>query len=606
MSNYEKETFISSIHPFELLNPQDLRKCIKNMDIAYFPKGEVLIDPEHISEVFYIIIKGAVEEYEGDELVGELHDMDSFDSDSLIYGKTKYKFVVSEDLICYELKKKIFLELLEENAEFKNFFLNNMVEKFQSLKNKEYNSELSTFMVARVNETYLHEPCIVDKDTAIREAIDKSIQLKTSTIIVKRGDGDYGVATDTDLKRDVLLGGVPQKNPISSIARFPIITIEHDDFLFNALLMLTKHSIKRVAVKKDGAIIGILEQIDLLSYFANHTHIVVKQINNAKTLEELINASNDSMNTIKSLSVKGVNIDHISKLVSEFNTKIYEKVFNMVIPEELRGDCALMVMGSEGRSEQIVKTDQDNALIVRDGVDIEQYRPHMEKFTEYMIALGFPKCEGNIMVSNPYWCKSLKDYEKELDHWIGNPEMESYMNFAIFFDSKFIAGDKKLFDKIKDGIFGRVHGKDVFMAYFAKATLLFDTPIGMFSNLIAKKSNIDIKKGGIFAIVHGLRSLSLENNIYATTTIARIHELHEKGILEEELSHELVEAFDALGTLRLKQQIKCVQKGKPVNNEINIESLGKIERDLVKDSFKIVDKFKKFVSHHFKMDMMRS
>ncbi len=605
MSTNEKETFINSIHPFELLSPQDLQKCIKNMDIAYYPKGEVIIEPEKIADIFFVIIKGAVEEFEAEELVGELHEMDSFDSDSLIYGKTKYRFVVSEDLICYELKKKTFLELLERNNEFKNFFLNNMVERFQTLKQKEYTSELSTFMVARVNEVFLHEPCIVSATTPIKDSIEKSINLKTSTIIVKRAEEDFGVVTDTDLKRDVLLGGVAQHEKISSIARFPIIAINHDDFLFNALLILTKHSIKRVAVKKKGEIVGILEQIDLLSYFANHTHIIAKQINNAKNLEDLKNASRDSINTVKALSAKGVKVDHISKLVSEFNTKIYEQVFKMTLPKDLHKKCALIVMGSEGRSEQIVKTDQDNALIIKDKEDVEQFRPYMEKVTEALIELGFPPCEGNIMVSNPYWCKSYTEYREEVYHWIENPDMESYMNFAIFFDSKFIAGDERLLKDIKADIFEKVKNKDVFMAYFARATLIFETPIGMFSNLIAKKDSIDLKKGGIFAIVHGVRSLALENGIYATTTTERIAKLEHKEILEEEQAEELIEAFDTLGTLRLKQQLKCIQKEAPVNNFLKIDKIGKLERDLLKDSFKIVDKFKKTIEHHFKLDYMR-
>ncbi|MCG3720457.1 DUF294 nucleotidyltransferase-like domain-containing protein, partial [Aliarcobacter butzleri] len=208
------------------------------------------------------------------------------------------------------------------------------------------------------------------------DAIEKSMQFKTSTIIVKKSDGGYGIITDSLLKVKVLLQGRDLTIPVRDIAIFPLLTIQKDDYLFEALTILIKRNIKRIGVtNNNGEMIGILEQIDILSHFANHTYVIESKIKNANKVEDLKIASNEFLNIIKSLQAKGVKIYHISNLIGQLNTKVYQKLYSLVLPEGLQKNACLIVMGSEGRNEQIIKTDQDNALVIKNGIDVEQYRP---------------------------------------------------------------------------------------------------------------------------------------------------------------------------------------------------------------------------------------
>lgn len=602
MSLQDQEAFLSNIHPFEVLDENQINNCIKHMDIAYYPKDSTLISPEKISDHFFIIIKGSVYEYKDDEVVMDYHQEDSFDANSLIYNETKNTFKVHEDLICYELEKATFLKLIEENQKFKDFFLKNLVNKLQTLKDKEYTSELSSFMISKVEDTIIHEACIVDENTKLIDAIEKSMTFKTSTIIIKKEDGTYGIITDSLLKVKVLLEGRTLDIPVKDIAIFPLMTVYNDDYLFEALTVLIKRNIKRIGVtNSEGEMIGILEQIDVLSHFANNTYVVDTKIKKAKTIKDLKNSSNDLINIIKSLQAKGVKVNHISNLIGQLNTKVYQKLYQLVVPKELQKSACLIVMGSEGRNEQIIKTDQDNALVIKDGIDVEAYRPYMQKITEHLIDFGYPPCEGNIMVSNPFWCKTVNEYKSETAKWIESPDMQNYMDLAIFFDSFAVAGEKELLINLKDDLFDKLHDKDVFMAYFAKATLTFDTPSTV-ANFMTKVHYIDIKKTAVFPIVQGIRSLALREKIRETTTVKRIKILEQKKVLEKEKAAELLEAFDVVNTLRLKSQLEKVLENKDINNEINTHNLGKIERDLLKDSFKIVIDFKKFIAYSFKTD----
>lgn len=606
MSLHEQENFIKEIHPFDTLTSHELNPVLKHMDIAYYKKETVLISPEKLSNYFYIIIKGEVNQYHNDELTFVYHKQDEFDADSLIYNKTDSTFIVSEDLICYLLKKDTFLELMQTNKKFETFFLKDLSARLKTLKNKEYGSDISSFMFGKVNDVYIHEPCIVSETSSIKEAIEKSIEKETATIIVDKKTLDeeqyYGVVTDSVLKKEVLLKGKDLENPIADIAKFPFVCVQKEEFLFSVMLTMVKHTIKRVGVLEDDKIVGLLKQADILSYFANYTHIVALKIAKANTIDELREASHDVNQTIKTLYAKSMKTTYIAKMVAELNAKVYEKLFSLIVPSHLQESCALLVMGSEGRDAQIIKTDQDNALVIANGKNPETYYPYMQTFTKELISFGFPECEGNIMVSNPYWCKTQEEFDRQIDTWFEGKKLEHYMDLAIFFDAKCVAGNCDLFKPLKHKLFEKGEGNDVFMAYFAKATLNFKTPIGMFSTLKVDKDGIDIKKGGIFAIVQGARSLALENKITENTTVGRIKRLNDLGILEKGLASELIEALGLLSRLRLQGHINKIKKGRPLDNIIDISDFGKMERDMLKDSFVIVNSFKKFISHHFHLD----
>jgi CBS domain-containing protein len=421
---------------------------------------------------------------------------------------------------------------------------------------------------------------------------------------VRNGDGyEYGIVTDSIVRRHVLFNEYDKHAPIGPIALHPIITIEADDYLFNALLSFTKHSIKRIVVTRDGEIIGILEQLDLLSYFANHTYLVAVQIRKATTVDELKQASSDLINIVKKLHVKGTKVDYIAKLISEINEKIYEKLYGLIVPEELAKKACLIVMGSEGRKEQLLKTDQDNALIIDDSMDEKAYAPYMQRFTETLIDFGFPRCEGNIMVSNPYWCKHFSSYHKEIVRWFDAPSMEDVMNLAIFFDAISVAGEASMLRKLKAEVFERIEEQSPFLSNFAKAAIAFETPIGIFTTLISENNKIDVKKGGIFPIVQGVRALALEHKIEPTDTVTRIKKLSKLDVIDSDFAGALIEALDTLLNLRLKERL-ARGEDKGLDNFVNIENLNQLELELLKDSFKIVNKFKKFLTHHFKLSMV--
>ena len=603
MSILDQRKLIESIHPFELLSSQELDSLMAKIDIAYYPQDTLLISKDIDSIAFYIIIKGSVSELIDDEIHNVYSSGDSFDADALIYGKCESKFIVDEDLICYEIKKDNFLDLMQ-NKNIQSYFLQDFVTKHQHLKEYDAQSDLTPFLISRVSDMFLHSACVVDAKESIYDSLLKQKNLKSKIIIVNDND-NYLVVTDTDLREKVLLGDIDIKDNIKKIATSGVISIDINDFLFNALLVMTHSAIKRLVVTQDGKIVGILEQLDMLSYFANHSHLVAVQIDKASSIDDLKNLQNDLKNLITILKTKGVKVRYITKLVSTLNQKIYKKVFDMCVDDELKDKCAFIVMGSEGRDEQSVKTDQDNALIIKDGIDVKLFEEPMLKLNSYLLEIGFPKCEGDVMVSNEFWRRDISSFKKLIDAWISSMSDKSVQELSIFMDSKCVAGDNSLLDELVLYLHLNFHNRDDVLAHIAKAVLNFETPLSLFSGFVLEKEHnnkLDLKKGGVFALVHGIRTLSLQYEIKQTNTIERIKELNNKGIIDKNFATELIESFDSLSSIRLKAMLES--KDLDESNYINPKKLQKIQRDLLKDSFKIINKFKRFISFHFHLEMV--
>lgn len=608
MESLDFKTFLSSTHPFEHLTSFEFEKVLDSIDIEYFKANQKILTRGKSPEFFYIIAKGVVKEIDEKEEEHFYSSRDSFDVKAISSKNLKSEFIAIEESIIFTIPKELFLEIMNKNEKFSNYFLQDITSKINSLLQKDVNKDLSSFMVAKIEDSYIHQAIFIDENESIYEAVKKMTEYKTTSIFINFKSGEVGIVTDSDLRKKVILATKNYSDPVGEIASTNLITIDKSDFLYNALLLMTEYSLKRLIVTKESTIIGTIEQVDLLSAFSHKSHLINLRIKKAKNIDDIKVVTKDLTHVLTSLQDRGVKVRHITKLVNQLNSKIYEKVYTLIFPSEVRNNSALMILGSEGRGEQTLKTDQDNALILRDGFEYKDLQKYTSEFSEALQYCGFPKCKGNIMVSNPYWSKPLTKYKDDLFIMIDKPTSENVMNLAILFDASFVGGDKALFNSFREIMFKTIESHPTILANFAKATLSFETPLGLFKNFILNKKEhkdeFDLKKGAIFPIVHGIRSLSLQYKISKSNTTQRIKELNNLEVINREFAGELIEAFNFLLTLRLSSQLTKQKQNLEVDNYINPKSLTKLERDLLIDVLKLVDKFKKFISYHFKLNMV--
>jgi CBS domain-containing protein len=371
---------------------------------------------------------------------------------------------------------------------------------------------------------------------------------------------------------------------------------------------MIRHSVNCIIVMDGNKPIGTLQQVDLLSFIANSSSLVLENIFQAKTLGALKVPAEQITNLISLLHQNGTKVAMISRLVQELNAKLFEKTWSLIASPELQKNSCLFVMGSEGRGEQILKTDQDNGLILANDYEInDEVVKACEQFSHALIEFGFPECPGKIMVNNPLWRMSEKDYIATTQGWLMEPTPDSLMNLAIFIDSHPISGNSKLLDSVKDSLFKLAMDNQFLMARFASAIDSFSSEAGWWNRLLTLRTDgsdnrVNLKKAGIFAITHGIRALALENHIQANSTAERAKELVQANKLPSDLGNDLIESLHLLMELRLKSGLDEMETGKTVSGEIELNRLSTLERDLLKDSLSVVKRFKQYLRQHFHLE----
>ncbi len=611
MSILEQSEFIKNIHPFENLSSSQMDDFTNNLDILYLKKDELIQKTGDEPKNLYFIIKGLVQEKADDEVLSIYSKNELFDPISLIENYSKNTFVAAEETICYILPRNIFIKTLHENTHLESFFFQSISQKLNANMSQEKNKDLANLMVAKVKDAKVHNAVVLPYNTSIFEAVKTIKKEKVPTLLLKDDKEEIFIVTDSDFREKVILNRMDFDDIVGKISNPGVKYVNEDDFLFNAQLLMTKYGLKRMVVKnKKDEIVGIIDQISLSSFFATHTFSVSNEIDKAETIEELKEASQSFNKIIKSLYAKGVKIDFISKLINQLNRKVMHKLFKILAPEELIGKACLIVMGSEGRGEQILKTDQDNALIIADDCQVsdEEILKFTHNYTETLVDFGFPRCDGNIMVCNPYWCRRQKDFKDQIYDWIMNPSADNFMNLAIFYDAKVASGEKQLLLDLKDYLFKIGSSSKSFYRLFARIIMDFDVPLGFFDGFVFNsddkehKDEIDIKRGGIFIIVQSIRSLALEYQIIKTNTLRRIEELEKLEVLNKEFAAEITQALHFLLNIKLKSNLEKLDAGQEIDNYINPKNFTTMEKDLLKDSFKIVNKLKKKLENHYKLN----
>jgi CBS domain-containing protein len=592
--------FLKNCYPFELLTDEQIEEIIDNIEMIYLKENQTV---PSLSEFYYIVLKGSVVEKDlaGNE-INYYGEKDNFDYLSII-GQNENQFTVMEESVLYRFPSNILLKLISKNTDFANHFKKTSKEKLSSIASE------NPYLFSKIKDIKYQKPLIVEHNLSIYEAVKIMTEEKALSIIVKYTDS-YGIVTDSDLRKKVILSKKNVEDPIGDIANKNIISVNKDTFLFDAIITMIKHNIKRVVIKdENNQIIGVLNEVDILTQYSNQPHFLALQVERSKTIEELKSISDSMINIVRLLHKEGIRTRHIMKFVSEINEKIFKKMFHILADEDIKQNSCLIIMGSEGRQEQILKTDQDNGLILSDNFTSKNLETFAKNFVESLKKLGYPECKGNIMITNPYWRKSLKEYKESVFEYINNTSPENMLNLAILVDLRPVDGKTQLAEELRDYIFENVSDNKTFLSWFALATVNFKTPLNFFGGFETEKGEhkgeLDIKKGGIFPIIHGIRSLSVEYKIRETNTFTRIKELVNKGVFNKDFGREIIESLEFMLTLRLRERLKKIEMKKNPDDYININNLTNHEKDLLKESFKVVNRFKDFITNHYKLNYLK-
>jgi len=600
--------FNFSASPFDCLTPGEQRLVRDSVDIAYYRDGETNLDVGAAPTHLFVVIKGYVTQFDGDETVATYGPDDSFDGRGLVAGRVSSRFVAAEEVLAYQLARQTVTELIAANATFGALLFSDLGNKLSALSQRQSHHEMQSLTLARVDEAFLRPAHIVDATASILDVVKVFQAQRTSNVLVREQDATpprLGIFTATALQRAILDGTPLDQLPVGRLSNFSLITVRPSDLVGDALALMLRKRVHRVVVAEGDEVQGVLEALDVFSFLSNHSHMITVQIEAAQDLPALTQAASQITRMMALQFRGGTRVTLIAKLVQELNARLFERAWRIIAPADLVDNSCLFVMGSEGRGEQLLKTDQDNGLILRDGyAPPDDLAALCERFSQALAGFGYPPCPGRIMVSNPDWRKSATEFGQMTRQWLAMPTPDSLMNLAIFMDAHAVCGDARLLDDVRRGLMQLATDNDAMLGRFAAAVDAFAGGSGWWNRLINRgdSGELHLKKEGIFPLVHGVRSLALAHRVTETSTLARITALVADGRLSREMGAELGDSLQFFMGLRLKAGLAELETGKAVTGQVDAARLSSLDRDLLKDTLDVVKRFRAHLRQRFRLD----
>jgi CBS domain-containing protein len=426
-------------------------------------------------------------------------------------------------------------------------------------------------------------PIFVRPYDTVEQAARTMRDLRVSSVLIETDPP--GILTDRDLRSRVLAEGRGPETPVAAVMTKPMKTLPASSTQLEVLVFMLEHRVHHVPLLDGDKIVGMVTDTDFLRRQANSPTSLLSGIEKLAQAESLANYAAELSGVIENLAWGGLEAAEIGRIVSRLNDALIARLLRIAEARLGRPPCpyAFVVFGSEGRMEQALLTDQDNALVYRD--DTPEATAYFGKLAQSvvdgLIAASFPPCKGGFMATN--WHRPLAEWERLFRGWMETPEPRALIEAANFFDFRAVGGTLSV-SPLNDILY--LAGRErTFLAHLARASLMFEPPLGLFRQVKEEEDGVDLKRGGIIPIVSLARLHALEAGVRARPTLERLPAAAAAGGLSKEGAETLAEAFRFLLRIRLRAQVKALRAGRPPGNSVQLEDLTPLERTHLKETF---------------------
>jgi PAS domain S-box-containing protein len=452
-----------------------------------------------------------------------------------------------------------------------------------------------------------------EMNQSIKRAAEIMSKQHNTAILIKSDSGEYlGIITDRDIRKRVVAENLDNSRPAFEIMSAPLITISDHALIFEAALLMQEKNIRHLAVKDNtGAIIGMITGKELLQVHRYSSAILLQQIQSALTLDEMIEAHDRVPRLVKGLIDSGANAKNITRIITTVSDTITTNLVQLCM-EELGpppAAFAFVALGSEGREEQTLITDQDNAILYEDvppdkHETVQQYFLALaQKVCKSLDQAGYTLCKGNIMAMNPDWCQPISQWKSYFSQWITDADPQALLDVKIFFDYRFLFGEEHLVEELTTHIHKNSTGKAAFFQHLAANILHFKPPLGFFGNIVLKTKEghhetFDIKEA-MLPIVDFARIYAIKHHITETNTLTRLQRLYENDVISKSSYENALQAYHIMMQIRFKHQATAMNNNLPPDNFINPKTLSNLEQIMLKKTFSQLGDFQSKLSFDF-------
>lgn len=624
--------FLKEYPPFNHLTFQELSEIATSIRVVNLEKHKVLFQINDVlHDSFYVVASGVINlsviADAEETLLNKCHEGDIFGLRPF-FAKNNYMMTAKarEESIIYAIPIATFRPFVANNSEVLNFLLESFATNTRNPKDKEnlngklisdnvFYSDQQSEMQYFQSLSYNNSPLITTKNAIVQDVAQLMNETLMNNIIVCDNTIPVGIVTDTDMRSKIATGRFPITISVDKIMSSPVITVLENVSLAEAQLLMLKHNVTHLCVTQDGtnqsSIKGIISERDLIVAQASNPGVLIKEIKRSQAPKDLKQIRERLADLIQNSIHKNIPLSHINNIASEINMAIIKRSVELSILDlgSPPARFAWLSIGSQGRKEQLLLTDQDSILIFED-VTPDKYRDVKDYFlklgkktTTTLEKVGYELCPNGHMGSNMLWCKSLTDWTKQYNSWMNTPGENSNDLSSIFFDYEIAFGEQRIEEAIGNIVFKNAQNNALFFDFLGNDALKKNSPLSFFKKFIVEeegpnKDKFDIKTRALMPLIDGARLFILNYNVKGiNNTYLRFKQLAITDAKNAEIYLNCAEAFLTLSKFRALEGLKNDNSGQ----FINLNELSKIDKEKLKNAFAPMKELEELIKSKFQL-----
>ncbi len=620
--------------PFSVLPDGARTDVLEALLMAFYEAGEHIIAQGSDDHAFlYLVISGHVHVRTPSthQLIDAHGQGDVFGSIGLLQGGvTAYEVVAVAPTRCALLPADQFHRLYSQYPTFGAFFRGSVAASARTLHAPEDLAGPHVLFQTPMRQLVQRGPVQCAPDTTAQAAARTMRDEHVGSILVVVNDQAVGILTNNDLRNKIIAEGQPLATPVADLMNSPVITHPADAPVLHAWMTLMQHRIHHIVLTEadaaDSPVVGVLSDKDILRVHGYNPVALIKRIQRAASVSQLLNVRAELNQHLVHLHRLGMRTEDLIALNTEVNDRLTVRVLDLVHANWLEKAPAPVAMlrwawislGSEGREEMSLKTDQDNSLIYEQpSAHAEAHQAHTwflqlaEAANEALAACGFILCQGEVMARNPKWCQPLPAWKQTFRRWILEPDPKALMHASIFFDLRHLYGDESLVNALLDDLKLALRDERGFLPFMMHNAQTNKPPLSFFKRFVLERSGehrntFDVKLRGLMPIVDVARVLALEHGYFTSTnTLDRLEHVASEQPESAETANNASDAYRYLIQIRLTQHLEALEANEPLHNHIDPSKLTKVQQQMLKAVFGIISDMQEVLSHRYGADMMR-
>lgn len=625
--------FLKNYPPFNLLPKKDLLTISKEVEVIYIEKGTLLFkQAEAPHSYFYIVHKGAIKLSQSDDQDSNIIDIcdegDIFGLRPLVLDENYLMSAeANEESILYGIPLQTFKPFTEKNKRIKNYLITSFASNVKDPHIVEERGNTSSYILKEQNTdlynlqktSFTKKPISCAPTASVQEIAVTMRAQNIGAMVVAKNKKPIGIITSKDLRDKIVTGDFDITSEAQTIMTSPVTTATEDITVPEAHIAMLKNATSHICITKDGSpkskLTGILSIHDLVVSLGNNPSVLIKEIKRAKKSKHLRAIREKVALLLKTYLEQELPFSHIVNIISEINTVLISRSIELCLkkmetPPPVK--FAWVALGSQGRREQLLRSDQDNALIFEDvpKSKFDETQSYFlilaTKVVKYLNTIGYEYCPADMMASNPKWCTSLSAWKKQFDDWILHPDESGILLSSIFFDYEYIYGAQELTEKLTKNLFKTLGTNNYFLSRLGKDIIEKPSPVGFFRQFIVEqdgehKDVFNIKIRALMPLIDAARILILYHKVdTSNNTLQRYRKLAELEPQNKDLYQSCERAFRTLLKFKTEQGILNNDSGKL----IPLESLTKTEKLKLKRAFKPIKEIQELLIFRFNLKQL--